>query len=126
MPKIDSLEVIGCYAQTELGHGSNVRGIETEAIYDHSTKEFIINTPKTSSYKYLIEGLGVSSNHVLLVAQLKINGQTYGPHPFIVPIRDLKTHDPLPGVDVGPKMGGFAFDSGFLGFKNVRIPKKIC
>ena len=127
MPKIDSLEVIGCYAQTELGHGSNVRGIETEAVYDHSTKEFIINTPNKSSYKWWIGSLGVVSNHALLVAQLKINGQAYGPHPFMVPIRDLKTNEPLPGIDVGdigPKMGANFLDNGFIGFKNVRIPKK--
>lgn len=42
------------------------------------------------------------------MAQLKSNGKDYGPHPFIVQIRDLKTHLPLSGItigDIGPKFG---------------------
>jgi acyl-CoA oxidase len=28
-PRVESWEIIGCYGQTDLGYGSNVRGIET-------------------------------------------------------------------------------------------------
>ena len=27
-------EIIGCYAQTELGHGSDVKGLMTTAVFD--------------------------------------------------------------------------------------------
>jgi hypothetical protein len=37
--------VIGTYAQTELGHGTFLRGLETTATYDASTQEFIIHSP---------------------------------------------------------------------------------
>ncbi|KAJ0031034.1 hypothetical protein Pint_14498 [Pistacia integerrima] len=37
--------VKGCFAMTELGHGSNVKGIETVTTYDSNTGEFVINTP---------------------------------------------------------------------------------
>jgi len=35
VPKVLELTMIGCYAQTELGHGSNVAGLETTATFDN-------------------------------------------------------------------------------------------
>lgn len=60
------------------------------------------------------------------MAQLNSNGKGYGPHPFIVQIRDLETHQPLPGVtvgDIGPKFGYNATDNGFMLFDHVKIPR---
>lgn len=34
IPLADDLHIIGCYVQTELGHGSNVAGLETTATFD--------------------------------------------------------------------------------------------
>lgn len=34
IPKLNNLRMMGTYAQTELGHGSNVAGIETTATFD--------------------------------------------------------------------------------------------
>ena len=31
-------EITGCYAQTEVGHGSDIRSLETTATYDLTTK----------------------------------------------------------------------------------------
>lgn len=42
------------------------------------------------------------------MARLFTRGRDYGPHAFVVQIRDLATHLPLPGImvgDIGPKMG---------------------
>ena len=63
----------------------------------------------------------------MIIAQLIIKGEKYGPHPFLIPIRDLKTHEPFPGVDVGdigPKMGMSTTDNGFIRFNHYRVPLK--
>jgi acyl-CoA oxidase len=68
MPKATKFEIVGCYAQTELGHGSNVRGLETTAIYDKQTDEFIIHSPTLTSRKWWPGALGKSSTHACVYA----------------------------------------------------------
>merc|ERR1712169_89676 len=116
---------IGCYAQTELGHGSNVRGLETTATWNPDDKTFTLHSPYLTASKWWIGSLGKVANHAVVMAQLFINGKNYGPHPFVVQIRDLKTHEPLPNIhvgDIGPKFGYNTMDNGFLLFKGVKIP----
>ena len=116
---------IGCYAQTELGHGSNVRGLETTATWNAEDKTFTIHSPYLTSSKWWIGSLGRTANYAVVMAQLIISGKPYGPHPFVVQVRDLKTHEPLEGVhvgDIGPKFGYNTMDNGFLLFNNVKIP----
>lgn len=46
---------------------------------------------------------------------------------FLVPVRDMDTHRPLPGVevgDIGPKFGFAAKDNGYALFDHVRIPRR--
>ncbi|KAF4978174.1 hypothetical protein FZEAL_5419 [Fusarium zealandicum] len=118
-------EYIGCYAQTELGHGSNVRGLETTATWNHDDKTFTLHSPHLTSSKWWIGSLGKAANHAVVVAQLILNGKSHGPHPFVVQIRDLKTHKPLPNIhvgDIGPKFGYNTMDNGFLLFNKIKIP----
>lgn len=122
-----SLKIFGCYAQTELGHGSDVQSLETTATYDASTEEFILNTPTVSSTKWWPGELGASANHAVTHAQLYINGQHYGVQTFVVPIRHMETHVPLKGItcgDIGSKLGYDSKDNGFLRFDHVRIPRE--
>lgn len=44
-------EIIGTYAQTEMGHGTFIRGLETTAAYDPKSKEFVIHSPTITAYK---------------------------------------------------------------------------
>lgn len=108
LEKAEKHQIIGCYAQTELGHGSNVRGLETTATWNQADKTFIINSPYLTASKWWIGSLGRTANHAVVMAQLYIDGKLYGPHPFVVNIRDLKTHEPKEGIyvgDQGPKFG---------------------
>ncbi|CAG9313513.1 unnamed protein product [Blepharisma stoltei] len=118
-------KVIGCYAQTEIGHGSDVRNIETTAVYDKSTQEFIINSPTVSASKFWIGSLGLTANHCVVFAKLISDGNNYGVHPFIVQIRSMESHHPLKGItlgDIGPKLGWGRVDNGFLQLHSVRVP----
>lgn len=118
--------IIGTYAQTELGHGTFIRGLETRADYDAQSEEFILNTPTLSAYKWWPGSLGQTANMVIVMAQLYIKGKHHGLHPFLVRIRNAETHLPEPGVDVGeigPKLGVHGVNNGFLGLKDVRIPR---
>uniref|UniRef100_A0AAR2JVD6 Acyl-coenzyme A oxidase n=3 Tax=Pygocentrus nattereri TaxID=42514 RepID=A0AAR2JVD6_PYGNA len=122
-----NLEIVGTYAQTELGHGTHIRKLETTATYDPSTQEFVLNCPTVSSIKWWPGGLGKTSNHAIVLAQLYTLGKCHGLHAFIVPIRCMKTHQPLPGVtvgDIGPKFGFEEVDNGYLKLENVRIPRE--
>jgi len=108
MPQIKNLDLIGCYAQTEIGHGSNVAGLETTATFDKNTDEFVVNTPKISAYKWWPGSLGRHANFAIIYARLIIEGNDYGVFPFLIQIRDRDTHKHMSGIktgDMGPKMG---------------------
>jgi acyl-CoA oxidase len=62
--------VFGSYAQTELGHGTFVRGLETTATYDKTTQEFIIDSPTLTSIKYWP---GASKLNCILASRMKKN-----------------------------------------------------
>lgn len=97
------------------------------ATYDPATQEFIMNTPTLSATKWWIGALGTMATHALVMARLIIKGKDLGTHAFMVPIRDMRNHEPLPGVwcgDIGPKFGASTIDNGFLRLDNVRIPRE--
>ncbi|XP_064821053.1 peroxisomal acyl-coenzyme A oxidase 1-like isoform X1 [Oncorhynchus masou masou] len=122
-----NLDIIGTYAQTEMGHGTHLRGLETTATYDPATQEFVLNSPTITSIKWWPGGLGKTSNHAIVLAQLHTQGKCHGLHAFIVPLRSMNTHIPLPGVvvgDIGPKFGFDEVDNGYLKLENVRIPRE--
>lgn len=78
LDKVRQCNILGCYAQTELGHGSNVAGIETTATLDKSTDEFVIHTPTTTAAKFWPGDLGRFSSHAVVYARLIIDGKDYG------------------------------------------------
>ncbi|KAJ7078539.1 acyl-CoA dehydrogenase/oxidase, partial [Mycena crocata] len=116
----------GSYCQTELGHGTFLRGLETTATFDHATDEFIVHSPTISSTKYWPGGLGFSSSHAIVMARLIIRERDYGVHPFVMQLRSLEDWKPLPGIelgDIGLKLGHNSSDNGYAVFSHVRIPR---
>jgi len=43
--------------------------------------------------------VGKTANHAIVMARLYSQAQFHGIHPFIVQVRDLTTHMPLPGTE---------------------------
>ena len=126
VPRARSLEVIGCYAQTELSHGSDIQGLETTATYDIKTDEFVIHTPSLGAAKFWPGDMAKLANHAALIAKLIIDGKDHGIQTFVIPIRDSKTHAVLRGVelgDIGPKHGFQNKDNGYAVFQNFRVPR---
>ena len=121
---IGTLALPGCFAMTETGHGSNVRGIETTATYDHSTRTFTIHTPNEAAQKEYIGNAALHGTMATVFAKIIIGGKDYGVGAFVVPLRN-EQHKLLPGIyikDCGRKLGLNGVDNGVIRFTNVRIP----
>eukprot|EP01062_Namystynia_karyoxenos_P055911 TRINITY_DN46923_c0_g1_i1.p1 TRINITY_DN46923_c0_g1~~TRINITY_DN46923_c0_g1_i1.p1 ORF type:complete len:710 (+),score=320.27 TRINITY_DN46923_c0_g1_i1:81-2132(+) len=114
----------GAYAQTELGHGSNVRGLETEVTYDKATEEFVVHSPTLTSLKWWPTSM-YACTHAAVFGRLLIDGKDYGYHAFFVQLRDKDGYC-MPGVEIGeigPKMAGNHANIGYARFTHVRIPR---
>ncbi|KAJ5884206.1 acyl-CoA oxidase [Penicillium tannophilum] len=128
LPLIDGAKVNGAYAQTEVGHGTFVRGIEMTATFDHDTDEFILHSPSLTSTKFWPGGLGLSCSHAIVVARLIIGKPPadHGIHMFLVQIRSIKDFRPVDGIELGDqgmKMSYNGTCNGYARFDNLRIPR---
>jgi acyl-CoA oxidase len=126
LKELVSGELLGCFAMTETGHGSNVQALGTTATYDVQTREFVITTPDDHSRKDYIGNAACHARLAVVFAQLDIGGQSEGVHAFVVPVRDEKGRV-LKGVrveDDGRKIGLNGVDNGRLWFDGVRIPRE--
>ncbi|CCK68511.1 acyl-CoA oxidase KNAG_0B00630 [Huiozyma naganishii CBS 8797] len=119
--------IYGCFAMTELGHGSNVANLQTRATYNQNTDTFTINTPDLTATKWWIGGAAHSATHSAVYARLIVKGKDYGVKTFVVPLRDPVNFQLLPGItigDIGKKMGRDGIDNGWIQFRNVVIPRE--
>ncbi|HEX6149515.1 acyl-CoA dehydrogenase, partial [Nocardioides sp.] len=116
---------MGCFAMTEVGHGSNVQALGTTATYDPSSAEFVITTPDPSARK---DWIGNAARHAelgVVFAQLEVGGTGHGVHALLVPMR--RDGQVLPGItieDDGLKMGLNGVDNGRITFDGVRVPRE--
>src|SRR6476659_5851347 len=125
--KIIDLDLLGCFAMTETGHGSDVQSLETTATYDPATEEFVVDSPTPSARKDYIGGAAETARVAAVFAQLITpDGENHGVHCLVVPIRDADGND-LPGVttsDCHYKGGLPGVDNGRIVFDHIRVPRE--
>lgn len=118
-------ELLGCFAMTEIGHGSDVASLGTTAVYDPAAEEFVITTPFRAATKEYIGNAAAHGRAAVVFAQLITAGVDHGVHAFFVPIR-TEDGEPMPGVSIeddGRKGGLLGVDNGRLSFADVRVPR---
>jgi len=124
---IISADLMGCFAMTETGHGSDVQQLRTTCAYDPSTATFDLHTPHEAARKDYIGNAARDGRMAVVFAQLITGGRRCGVHAWLVPIRD-DDGKPLPGVtigDDGPKAGLLGVDNGRLSFDHVPVPREM-
>ncbi|MEP6590841.1 MAG: acyl-CoA dehydrogenase [Gemmatimonadota bacterium] len=125
LPQISTGELLGVFAMSELGHGSNVRDLETTATYDAATAEFVVHTPTGSAHKEWLGNAAAHGRMATVFAQLIVDGTRHGVHAVLVPIRN-PDGTTSPGVrieDSGIKEGLNGVDNGRIWFSQVRVPR---
>lgn len=125
LPRVASLAAPGCFAMSEVGHGSNVADLETLARWDAEKQRFILHTPSESARKDWAGNAAWHARYATVFAQLEVGAERHGVHAFVVPIRS-EAGDALPGVrigDCGHKLGLNGVDNGRLWFDQVELPR---
>lgn len=135
---IMELRVPGSFGMTERGHGSDVQSLQTTAVYDRSTGQFVIDTPTPMAEKWYIGNAACHATQAAVFCQLFTPsgdydesdpaswGESHGVHCLVVPLRDAGGRV-LPGVDIGDhgdKGGLKGVDNGTLRFDHVRVPRE--
>jgi acyl-CoA oxidase len=124
--RIRNLDLLGCFAMTEHGHGSDVQHLHTTATYDPDTGDFVVHSPDAGATKEYIGNAARDGHLAVVFAQLITQGESRGVHAFVVPIRS-DDGEPAPGVtieDCGRKAGLNGVDNGRLTFDQVRVPRE--
>lgn len=125
LPDLITGSLMGCFAMTETGHGSNVQALGTVARYDAASREFVITTPDDHARKDYIGNAARHAELAIVFAQLEVDGSSRGVHAFVVPVRIGGRA--APGVrieDDGRKMGLNGVDNGRIWFDGVRVPRE--
>jgi len=78
VPLALDLKILGSYAQTEIGHGSDVQALELIAEYDATCKQFVFSSPTVTSTIFYPGTLGKTATHALVAARLVSKGADHG------------------------------------------------
>ncbi|MFJ5136053.1 acyl-CoA dehydrogenase [Streptomyces sp. NPDC088707] len=125
LPDLIAGRLMGCFAMTETGHGSNVQALGTVARYDADAQEFVVTTEGDAARKDYIGNAARHAELAVVFAQLEVGGEARGVHALLVPLRS--GGEVVPGVEIeddGRKMGLNGVDNGRIRFHDVRVPRE--
>ncbi len=101
---------LGCFSLTEKFAGVNSGFIvNATADWESASNEFILNTPTVGARKNWISQ-GLVADKTVVIADLRIQGKSVGPHAFVMSLRE--NGNVVPGVshgDMGRKTVGEFF-----------------
>lgn len=125
LPAVMTGELLGSFAMTEVGHGSDVQQLETTATYDAATDEIVVHSPTPSSTKTFIGNAARDARMAVVFAQLHTDAGSHGVHAVLVPVReqDGATRPGITITDNGVKAGLPGVDNGTFTFDQVRVPR---
>jgi len=97
---------LGCFLLTEMQAGV-LSGliVETTADWDSKTQEFVLHTPDDKAAKNWISQ-GYTAELGVVIADLRVDGVSHGPHAFLMDLRTGEGGELLPGIrvdDMGTK-----------------------
>ena len=127
LPEVVPCRLLGCFAMTELGHGSDVSSIETTITWLPESDEYEVSSPAPEARKVYIGNAARDGRMAVVFGQLAVDGRDQGVHAILVPIRD-EQGNALAGVtigDQGHKGGLLGVDNGTLWFDHVRVPRRM-
>ncbi|MER5491626.1 acyl-CoA dehydrogenase family protein [Streptomyces sp. NPDC002490] len=121
---LDDAGYAGVFLLTELGYGSNVLELRTEARWDSARRRFTLHTPEPAAVKFMPN---VADDQVpkvtVIAARLIADGRDEGVFPFLLTLRGP---DGLaPGVEVQrmPDKGYCPMDNALIRFDGAVVPE---
>eukprot|EP00457_Paulinella_chromatophora_P005942 gb/GEZN01005960.1/.p1 GENE.gb/GEZN01005960.1/~~gb/GEZN01005960.1/.p1 ORF type:complete len:491 (+),score=75.29 gb/GEZN01005960.1/:48-1475(+) len=125
LPRLQKEGRLGCFGLTERFAGVNSGlVVEVTATYDPAHEQFIINSPDEGACKNWISQ-GLTADNMVVLCDLVVEGQSYGPHAFLVEMRDQhnKLAEGITVGDMGPKTIGNDLDNAWIKFDKFRVPR---
>lgn len=116
---------LGCFSLTEkLAGVSSGLVVNTTATFNPEDESFTLHSPNEGAHKNWISQ-GLVADKTVVVADLRIQNKSFGPHAFLIRLRD-KNGEVVQGVstqDMGIKTVGNDLDNASIAFDNVNVPK---
>ena len=125
LPGTMDCSLTGCFAMTELGHGSDVQSLETTITYLPDSDEYEVHSPTPTARKAYIGNAAADGRWATVFGQLIVGEENQGVHVALVRIRedDMSAAAGVTIGDQGHKGGLLGVDNGTIGFDHVRIPR---